>query len=108
MSRIMRTAAMSLLLAISATGCLSVGVYTRQVPPAESYHFWAHGFLWGLVGSDMNADSVCSGRPLARVDTYMSLGNMVATYLTGGIYAPMSVEITCGKAVESTPPQGGL
>lgn len=101
MVRMARAAVTSLMLAGALTGCLSVGVYTRNVQPAESYHFWSHGFFWGLVGSDLSADSVCSGRPLSRVDTYMSLGNLVATYLTVGIYSPMSVEITCGRAPEA-------
>lgn len=92
-----KTIALCLTLALGSTGCFSVGAYTRTVAPAESHHFWVHGFFWGLVGSDLDMDTVCGGRPMARVDTYMSMGNVVVSYLTGGIYTPMSLEVTCGQ-----------
>lgn len=85
------------LLVLLMTGCFSVGVYSRDTVPAESHHVWLHGFLWGLVGSDIDGGQMCGGRPIARVDTYMSLGNMVLYSITGGLYSSMSVEVTCGQ-----------
>jgi len=86
------------LLFLISTGCYHVGIVTRSVAPAESHHLWMHGFIYGLVGSELDSDRLCGTRPIAAVDTYMSIPNMIAAWLTAGIYTPMTAVVTCGNS----------
>lgn len=104
MRKLLTTGLLALTL-MASTGCYSVGLVTRNVPPGETHHKWMHGFIYGLVGSEIDAEGMCGNRPVARVDTYMSLGNMVLTALTWGLYSPMSLDVTCGAAAPMAPAQ---
>lgn len=91
---------------LASTGCYSVGLVTRSVAPGETHHKWMHGFIYGLVGSEVDTESMCGTRGVARVDTYMSLGNMVLAALTWGLYSPMSLDVTCAAGAPAAAPGG--
>ncbi len=78
-----------------SSGCYHVRVVTTSVPQAETHQVWAHGFLYGLVGSEVNSAAWCGDRPVVVVDSYESVPNWLLTVLTAGIYTPRTVLITC-------------
>lgn len=56
---------------------------------------WAHGFIFGLVPpAPVEAKDKCPAG-VSKVETMVSLPNMLATFLTGSLYTPMSIKVTC-------------
>ena len=88
-------AVLSAMFFLFASGCYHVRVVTVNMPPSDVHQVWMHGFLYGLVGSEISSESVCGNRPVAAVDTYMSFLNFLVGGLTMGIYTPRTVRITC-------------
>jgi hypothetical protein len=59
---------------------------------------WAHGWLWGLVPpSTVETASRCKNG-VAKVETQMSFLNMLANFITSGIYSPMQIDVTCASS----------
>lgn len=87
-----------ILLAVLA-GCYHATVDTGAAPSFRTIDLdWAHSFLGGLVPpGTVEAASKCPNG-VARVETKLSFLNMVATGLTGGLYSPMNIKVTCAAA----------
>ena len=52
-------------------------------------------FLWGLVGgSEIDLAQLCPSG-VAGIDSKSSGGDEILTWLTGGLYSPMSVDVHC-------------
>lgn len=83
----------------ATAGCYHATVDTGATPSAQSIEMpWAHGFVYGLVPpSTVDAASECSNG-VARVETKLSFLNMLASQLTFGLYAPMTIEVTCAAS----------
>ncbi len=81
---------------VAATGCYHATIETgRPLSPQTVEKPWAHGFIGGLVPpTTVETASKCPNG-VARVETKHSFPNMLASFLTGGIYTPISIKATC-------------
>ncbi|MDE3053558.1 MAG: hypothetical protein KGL38_06335 [Gemmatimonadota bacterium] len=103
----MKRAMLALVAGVFLTaGCYHATVTTGLAPSPEKIDVqWAHGFLWGLVPpSTVDATSKCKSG-VAQVETQMSFLNLLANFLTSGIYSPMQITVTC--AARGTASAGG-
>jgi hypothetical protein len=89
----------TLVAASIASGCYHAAINTGVQPGAgRSHTLWKHSWLWGLVPpSTTDASAKCEGQPASNVETQLSFTNQLVTFLTGGIYTPMTVKVTCGQ-----------
>lgn len=102
----MKRAAIVLAASLTLAGCYHA---TIDIPPTPAAGVqqqsstagltidvpWAHGFLYGLVPpSPVDAKAKCTNG-VARVETQVSVVNQVANILTGGLYSPMHIKVTC-------------
>lgn len=78
-------------------GCYHVHVVVPNTPPTDYHRQWVNGFLLGAIGDGVDTARFCGGRPVARVSTHRSLGNMLISWLTIGIYTPSTVVVACGQ-----------
>ena len=52
-------------------------------------------FLWGLAGgNDIDLERLCP-TGVAQIESRKGAGDAIMTWLTGGLYSPMSVEVQC-------------
>lgn len=93
--------------ALSLTsGCYHVHVVIPNTAPTDFHRQWVSGWLWGAVGGGVDTARFCGGRPLARVSTHRSFGNMFLSWLTFGIYTPSTVTVACGGGQGYVAPSG--
>ena len=84
--------------AVLMTGCYHATVDTGLTPaPEEStQRVWANSWIAGLIAPPaLDATRMCEGRKAARVETQHTFLNQLVAALTGGIYTPMTIEVTC-------------
>jgi hypothetical protein len=103
MTMITKTAIGALLAALVATSaCASYKVnYRNKTAPSsgEVHSAKQSFFLWGLVGGDeVDLDQLCP-RGVSRIASKKGPGDAILFWLTGGLYAPISVEIECSGGV---------
>lgn len=100
-----------LALAVAVMGCYQTTVNTGLTPGSTVIDKpWAHSFVAGLVPIEtIDAASQCPNG-VARVETQHTFLNMVATVVTGYIYSPMSITVTCaaGSMEESASAGDGM
>lgn len=92
---------------------LCVSCYTVRFGNAEtaytsvgkSYHVWTHSLFWGILPlGRVNIDQ-CGDYGMKRMKSQMGGLGLLAYSLTGGIWTPMHVKITCagpGKGARAT------
>ena len=77
-------------------GCYHATVDTGLAPaltPKKS--MWKHGWIYGLVPPEVvEAQSMCANG-VAKVETIQTFANGLVSALTWGIYAPMTIMVTC-------------
>jgi hypothetical protein len=65
---------------------------------------WAHGFLFGLVPpSEVQTAAECPSG-VATVETQLSFLNQLASFLTAGIYTPMTITVQCASGRAAAAP----
>lgn len=86
----------TLALALGLGACYHTIVETGRQPSGQTIEVpWATSFVAGLVPvPTVEAASKCPNG-VARVETYHSFLNMLATIVTSSIYSPMTIEVTC-------------
>ena len=93
--------------ALLLSGCYHATVRTGiNVGPERVHRPMAAGWLWGLVPpSTVDAEEDCGTRGVAIVETQHSFVNQLIGALTGGIFTPMTITVTCGQGEpeEDTP-----
>lgn len=80
-------------------GCYQTRVTTDRQPSDQVIEEkWATGFVNGLVtpGAKIDAAQRCDNG-VAIVETEVGFLNQVVSGLTGGIYSPMTVRVTCAR-----------
>ncbi len=95
------TGALALLLLLP--GCYHAVINTGRPASGQTIEKqWAHSFLYGLVPPNVveTASECPSG--VAKVETQHSFLNMVAYILTGGIYSPMMITVSCASEAGGT------
>jgi Bor protein len=86
-------------LLVAASACYHATVDTGLTPSTVVVEkSWASGWIYGLVPpSTVETGSKCQ-HGVAKVETQHSFLNMLVGGLTGGIYTPMSIKVTCAQA----------
>ncbi len=88
------------------SSCYHAQVTTNKEPSGEVIeNQWAHSFVYGLVPpSEVEASNKCDNG-VAKVETQISFLNGLVRSLTGGLYTPMTITVSCaegsGMAVNS-------
>ena len=97
-----RFALLFVVFAVVASGCYHSKVVTGRTPgPIVIDEPFASGWVYGLVPpSTVEAASECPDG-VAVVETEISFLNQLVGYLTGYIYTPMYIKVTCA-ATETT------
>ena len=76
-------------------GCYHATIDTGLAPGSKTVEMWKHSWIYGLVPpSVVEAQNECENG-VARVETQQSFLNGLVNVLTGGIYTPMTVIVTC-------------
>lgn len=86
----------AVLASVLLTGCYHASIETGAKPSTEKIEKkWAAGWVYGLVPpSTVSTTSKCK-KGVAKVDTQLSLPNQLVSFLTGGIFTPMEIVVTC-------------
>ena len=78
------------------SGCYHAIIETGFPPGNQTIEKpWASSWIGGLVPPTMVETAERCPNGVARVETQHSFLNMLVTWLTAGIYAPMTIEVTC-------------
>lgn len=88
------------------SGCYHVHVIVPNTVPTDFHRQWVSGWLLGAVGGGVDTVRFCGGRPIARVSTHRSFGNLFLSWLTLGIYTPSTVTVACGGGAGYIAPAG--
>lgn len=85
-------------LAVSSA-CYHATIETGLPASSETISIpWAHGFVYGLVPpAAVNSASKCKNG-VAKVETQHSVLNMLAQWLTFGLYTPIQIDVTCASS----------
>lgn len=102
--RIRRAAAV--VAAFALTGCYHAVIQTGRPESTDVISIkWANSFLWGLVPPAVIETASRCTNGVAKVETQHSFLNLVADVITGGIYSPMQIDVTCAaRGTASTEP----
>ena len=94
---IRRIFALALVVGLS-TGCYHATIETGATPSAQVIEKpWASGWIYGLVPPSTVATAQQCANGVAKVETQLSFANQLVNILTGGIYTPMSIKVTCAQ-----------
>ncbi|HET7789180.1 MAG TPA: hypothetical protein VFK78_00105 [Gemmatimonadales bacterium] len=91
-------------LLLASLACYHAVINTGLAPsPQTIQKDWASGWLWGLVSpSPVSTMAQCPGG-VSKVETQHSFLNGLVYWLTSGIYAPMTITVTCAAGHASIP-----
>lgn len=80
-------------------GCYHATVTDPNTPPAATRvgNSWAHSWLWGLVPPRDVEATACGAGGIQRVETQINFAQGFVSFITGGIYTPMQIDVTCGQ-----------
>jgi hypothetical protein len=86
------------LLAVCLAGCYHATIETGLAPSAQTIdRSWAAGWLYGLVPPSTTDTQQRCPNGVARIETQLSFANQLAAFITGYIYTPMSITVTCAE-----------
>ena len=94
----MRRIAVSFLCAsaIGLSACYHAVIDTgRAVTGAPIVTAWAHSFIYGLVPPKVTETAKLCPGGVAKVETQQSFLNGLVGAITGGIYTPMQITVSC-------------
>ena len=82
------------------SGCFTTKMHYGGINPmqTETKTRLQHTFLWGLVSpGSTDLARVCGGSQVVGVKSQIAGFAVLATWFTGGLYAPVTVSVTCAK-----------
>ena len=92
-----------ILVVLAATAALS-GCYTTKIenagvaPRGEVHRTMQHTFFWGLISpGSVNVAGYCGDAGIAEIKSQVGGIGLLGYWITGGIWIPMTVKVTCGK-----------
>lgn len=78
------------------TSCYHAQITTDKQPASKVIDVpWAHSFVYGIVPPSTVETAEKCPNGVARVETQISFLNGVVRGLTGGLYTPMHITVTC-------------
>lgn len=95
----MKARLFSLLLAsVALPGCYHATVETgRQPSPQVEEKAFASSWIYGLVPPKTMSTTAKCPDGVAKVETQLSFVNQLVSFVTLGIYTPMSIKATCAQ-----------
>ena len=85
-------------LVLFSTGCYRATIETGASPSAQVIEKpWASGWILGLVPPSTVETAQRCPNGVAKIETQLSFANQLVNFLTGGIYTPMSIRVTCAQ-----------
>jgi Bor protein len=101
----MKTLSIMLAVALATTACATHKIHYKNPTVATSGQTKSAKqsfFLWGLVGGkEIDLQQMCPNG-VAGIDSKSSGVDSILTYLTGGLYSPMSVDVHCAGGAVAT------
>ena len=91
---------MALLGMLAVTGCYTTKMHYGSVLPEESmvHKRFQHTIFWGLISpGSIDLEQVCGDDPVVAVRSQIAGLGLLANWLTVGIYAPVTVTVTCAR-----------
>jgi hypothetical protein len=90
--------------AVLLSGCYHAIIETgREANGTVISRPWAASFIAGLVPPPVIETAQRCPAGVAKVETQQSLPNMLASFLTGGLFSPMTITVSCAKATAMGP-----
>lgn len=81
---------------IASVGCYHATVETGAPPSLDVVEkSFASGWIYGLVPPSTISTAAKCPNGVSKVETQLSFVNQVVSFLTLGIYTPMSIKATC-------------
>ncbi len=97
MKRLSQVAVVASLVALA--GCYHATIDTGLTPSTVVIDkSWASGWLWGLVPPSAIETAKKCPQGVAKVETQHSFLNQLVSALTGGIYSPIAIKVTCAQS----------
>ena len=89
----------SAIVLLAVLGCYHATVETGLTPSSQTVEkSFASGWLFGLIPpSAVQTASRCPNGA-AKIETQLSFVNQLVAWLTGYIYTPMSITVTCAES----------
>lgn len=85
-----------LLAVLLSSGCYYAVIETgRPASGTTLERSWAASFVGGLIAPPIRALARQCPAGAARVEAQHTLPNLLATWLTLGIYSPVTIKVTC-------------
>jgi Bor protein len=95
------------LIVLGTGACYHATVNTGLAPSSTVIRKeWAHSFLYGLVPPNVVDAAKACPSGVARVETQHSFLNMLANFITFGLYSPMEIDVTCASGSSGAGSQG--
>lgn len=83
---------------VFSAGCYHATIETGLAPSAQVIDQpWAHGFVFGLIAPATVQTQQRCPKGVSKVETQMSFVNGLAAALTGSLYTPLSIKVTCAQ-----------
>jgi Bor protein len=96
----------SIMLLTASAACYHATVETGAAPSTVKIRRpWAASWIYGLVPPKPTLTSERCPAGVAKVETRHSFFNQVVGALTGGIFTPMQIVVTCAAAADSAAPR---
>ena len=83
--------------ALTGAGCYHTITRTDLTPGPTRAEQWVPTFIYGLVPGKVDAGKLCGGKAVVAVDAQVSFLNLVVGAVTGGLFTPMQVTVTCAR-----------
>jgi hypothetical protein len=79
-------------------GCYHAVIDTGRTPSTTVIQKdWAMGWIYGLIPPDVVQTAQACPRGVSKVETQHSFLNMLAQFVTFGIFTPISITVTCAQ-----------
>jgi hypothetical protein len=75
--------------------CHHATVNTGLQPSGQKSSQWGHSFIYGLVPPGTVDGTAKCPNGVARVETQLSFPNQLVSWLTFGLYSPMTITVEC-------------
>lgn len=90
---------------VLSAACYHATIDTGRAPSTQTIEkHWASGWIYGLVPPSVISTAQKCTSGVAKVDTQLSFANQLVSFLTGGIYTPMDIVVTCAQGGTSSLP----
>lgn len=86
---------MVLIGALLLSGCYKTTI-TMGGSPGSDIDVKSHGVFYGLVTlNEIDAQEICGDKGVYSVVTQHTVGDSILNFLTGALYTPVTVVVTC-------------